>query len=83
MLMKRSVEDMERRIDELEQLVATLRHDVNGALTPALLMADQLRMSADPATQRAGERIGQAIVRVTNLLKSSRDLVPPRRRASP
>jgi signal transduction histidine kinase len=76
--MERALQDLHKRVDELEQLVATLRHDVNGALTPALLMADQLRTHADPAAQRAGERIGQAIVRVTKLLRDSRDIVPPR-----
>ena len=39
--MHRSIEDAERRIDELESLVSTLRHGVNGALTPALVMADR------------------------------------------
>jgi hypothetical protein len=66
------------RILQLEQLISNVRHDVNGALTPALLMADRLRGDDNPRVQRAGETIGQAIVKVTKLLKATRDIVPPK-----
>lgn len=71
------VEQLRHRVAELEKLISALRHDINGALTPALLMADYLRNNSDPAVRRAGERIGDSVVRATKLLKASRDVVPP------
>ena len=68
-----------QRVAELEQLVSKTRHDVNGALTPALMVADRLRASADPATAVAGEKIAAAILRATAILKATRAQVPSRR----
>jgi signal transduction histidine kinase len=65
------------RIAELEQLVRGLRHDINGALTPALMSADMLRSQQDQRIQRAGDRIEASIGRITRLLKSTRDVVAP------
>jgi hypothetical protein len=75
---ERTLDDAERRIAELELLVSTLRHGLNGALTPALLAADRLAKHADPQVCRASESISAAILRATKLLKSSRDVVAPR-----
>lgn len=75
----RSVPDADKRIGELEKLVSSVRHDVNGALTPALMVADRLRSSTDPQVRRAGEKIGESILRVTKILKATRDTVPPMR----
>lgn len=74
---------MKERVEELEQLVSTLRHDINGALTPALMVADRLRMDADPRIQRAGESIARSIMRVVDVLKTTREAVPPRQHAPP
>ena len=73
--MSRSIDEAQRRIVELEQLVSKLRHGVNGVLTPALLSADRLSGNADPQVRRAGEGIASAIIRVTILLKATRDVV--------
>lgn len=74
--MTRSIDDAEQRIETLERLVSSVRHDVNGALTPALMVADRLRSSADPEVQRAGEKIAQSVLRATKLLKDTRGTVP-------
>ncbi len=72
-----SHEEAQARIAELESLVANVRHDVAGALTPALMVADRLRSHADPAVQSAGEKIGAAVLRATKILKATREVVPP------
>jgi len=69
------------RIDELERLVAQMRHDVCGALSPAMLMADLLLTQPDPKVRVAAERIVTAIERTTALVRASRTLVPPRPQA--
>jgi signal transduction histidine kinase len=66
------------RIEHLERLVAQMRHDVCGALSPALLMADLLLNQPDPKVRLAAERIVQAIERTTTLVRASRATVPPR-----
>ena len=75
--MARSLEEAEARIAVLERLVASVRHDVNGALTPALMVADRLRSSPHKEVQVAAEKIGASILRVTSITKATRDLVPP------
>ena len=70
--------EAESRIDALETLVSRTRHDLNGALTPALMVADRLRGSDDQAMKIAGEKIAASILRATDILKATRDLVPPR-----
>ena len=67
----------EDRIAELEKLISGVRHDVSGALTPALMVADSLQSNADPKVQRAGTKIADSILRATKILKATRDAVPP------
>ena len=74
--------DPQARLAELERLIASVRHDVSGALTPALMVADGLQSHADPKVQRAGGKIADSILRATKLLKATRDVVPPVRRAA-
>lgn len=76
--MAQSVEQAQARIEELERILSRLRHDVRGALSPALLMADSLRNHADPHVQHAGEMIGRAIDRIASMLKSTYEAVPAR-----
>ena len=45
-----------------------LRHDIRGALSPALLTADRLLTHADPAVQRAGDVVVRAVERAAALL---------------
>lgn len=45
-----------------------LRHDIRGALSPALLTADRLLVHQDPAVQRAGDIVVRAVERASALL---------------
>ncbi len=45
-----------------------LRHDIRGALSPALLTADRLLTHAEPAVQRAGDIMVRAIEKAAALL---------------
>lgn len=72
------------RIDAIEQQIAGLRHDLRGALSPALIMSDRLVDSADPAIRRAGEAVVRSIEKAAALLaaskaasKTSADAAPP------
>jgi len=70
--------DAERaRIEELEDLVSHLRHDLRGAITPAALIADRLRQNADPAIQRAAATISASVQRILEKLDATYQLVPP------
>lgn len=53
---------------QVNAATATLRHDLRGALSPALLMADRLTTNPDPAVQRAGEVVVRSIDRATALI---------------
>ncbi len=53
---------------EVDAATATLRHDLRGALSPALLMADRLTTNPDPAVRRAGEVVVRSIDRATALV---------------
>lgn len=64
------------RIEQLESLVSRLRHDLRGAITPAALVADQLRNHSDPSMQRAGNRIDDMVRRVVEKLDDTYHLVP-------
>ncbi len=68
----------QERIDQLEQLVASLRHDMRGIVTPAALVAEGLRANADPAIQRSASRIAEVIERIVSRLNATHQLVPPR-----
>jgi len=50
------------------ELQRRLRHDIRGALSPALLTADRLLANRDPAVQRAGDIIVRAVEKVSALL---------------
>lgn len=66
------------RVEELEQLVSELRHDLRGAMSPAALIADRLRQNNDPAVQRSGKTIGIVVERVLAILDKTCQVVPPR-----
>jgi hypothetical protein len=53
-----------------------LRHDVRGALSPALLTADRLLASDDPATKHTGEIIVRAVERATAMMDATRTATP-------
>lgn len=66
------------RVEQLERLVAEMRHDLRGAVSPAALIADRLSHSSDPSVQRSGRTIQAVVDRVLAILEASAHVVPPR-----
>ena len=64
------------RVKQLENLVASLRHDIRGLLAPALLIADHLSLERDPTIQLSGARITNVIGRIVSTLDATYDAVP-------
>jgi hypothetical protein len=71
------VELSEDRVEQLEKLVSSLRHDVRGIVTPVALATYHLYKSSDPAIQRSAARIDEMVERLVLRLKSTYGLVPP------
>ncbi|MCP1242078.1 hypothetical protein GOB86_05925 [Acetobacter lambici] len=46
-----------------------LRHDIRGIISPAMLVAEQLLLSQDPATKKAATTINDSLDRLTARLK--------------
>ena len=66
------------RLEQLEKLVSSLRHDLRGQITPALLMASRLQANGDPAIQRSGTVIAGVVERILSTLNATYDVVPPK-----
>ena len=62
----------EERLRELTQQVATLRHDLRGILSPAMLVADRLLDNPDPGVKRAGEMVVRMVERMTARLAETK-----------
>jgi len=60
------------RLAELESAMSSLRHDLRGNLTTALLIADRLCMHLDPKVVRAGETLVQAMMQAEERLVATR-----------
>jgi hypothetical protein len=71
------------RIEQLEKLVAALRHDLRGVVTPAALIADRLRNSSDPSIQRSAARITDVVERILSRLNATYEIVPPHGETGP
>ena len=65
------------RIHAIEAGVASLRHDLRGALSPALILSDRLVSSTDPAIRKAGEAVVRSIEQASALIAASKSLEPP------
>ena len=65
------------RLVAVEAALAALRHDVRGALSPALMMSDRLLASPDPAIVRAGQAVVKSVERATLLLNATKEPTPP------
>ena len=65
------------RIDAMEAGVASLRHDLRGALSPALILSDRLVASTDPAIRKAGEAVVRSIEQASALIAASKVLETP------
>ena len=64
----RRVEQAEARLHDQEQVMARLRHDLRGILSPALLLADRLSMSDDPLARRTAEAMILTVERAEQAL---------------
>jgi hypothetical protein len=60
------------RLAALEAATSSLRHDVRGMLSPALLVADRLLAHPDPKIVRAGETVIKAVQRAIDRLTETR-----------
>lgn len=68
-----SVEAKLERLAALEAATSSLRHDIRGMLSPALLVADRLLAHADPLVVRAGDTIVKSVRRAEARLKETKE----------
>jgi P22 tail accessory factor len=66
----------EDRIEQLETLVTSLRHDVRGIVTPVALAAHHLHKRSDSVSQHSAAMIDKMIDRLVLRLNSTYELVP-------
>ena len=62
----------EAELVELRRQLSTLRHDLRGMLSPALLVSDRLLASEDASVRRAGDVMIRTVERVTERLAETR-----------
>lgn len=62
------------RLAVLEAATSSLRHDIRGMLSPALLVADRLLAHPDPLVVRAGETVVKAVRRAEARLKETKEV---------
>ena len=73
-----SVDALGDRLARIGAAASTLRHDLRGVLSPALMVADRLVNNPDPAIRRAGDAVVRSVDRATALLTASKASDPPR-----
>ncbi|MDT7949930.1 MAG: hypothetical protein RQ966_00340 [Acetobacteraceae bacterium] len=56
------------RLAQLEREMSSLRHELRGALSPALMVSDRLLKNDDPLVRRAGDAVVRSIERATALI---------------
>jgi hypothetical protein len=61
------------RLSEMQAQLSMLRHDLHGILSPALLTADRLTSSADPAIRKAGDIVVRTVERATARLAATKE----------
>ncbi len=71
--------DAQERVEELEQLISGIRHDVRGALASTRLVTDRMRIDPDPRMQKFAATIDRATQRILDRLDDTRRVVPSRR----
>ena len=62
-----------QRLTELEAQTASLRHDLRGILSPALMTGDRLAEHDDPKIRKAGDVIVRTVNRATDRLSATRE----------
>ena len=58
----------QQQVAELRAQASALRHDLRGILSPALLSADRLANSQDPASRKAADVVIRSVERATTRL---------------
>ena len=71
------------RLAALEAMTSSLRHDLRGQLSPAMLVSDRLLTHSDPKVVKAGETIVRSIARVSERLAATRAPSPEQAARSP
>lgn len=74
--LRRRLEEAEAVLGRMEAASSSLRHDLRGILSPALLMADRLLGSEDKVARRAAEIMVQTVERAEQRLKQARETPP-------
>ncbi len=64
--------DATARLAALEAKTSSLRHDLRGILSPALLTAERLLSHEDPAIRRAGEMMVKTVERASARLAETK-----------
>lgn len=59
------------KVAELAMSVSRLTHDLRGALSPALLMAERLERHNDPAVRQAAEVVAKAMDRAATMCREA------------
>ena len=57
------MQTLQKQVTDLEAAASTLRHDLRGVLSPALMVADRLVNNPDPAIRRAGDAVVRSVDR--------------------
>jgi hypothetical protein len=71
LVMMRQLRAARSRVAERTERVLKLAHDVRGAVTPALLMAERLEHSNDPDVRQAAALVASAMERTAELAKEA------------
>ena len=62
------------RLGAMAAAIVKTSHDLRGVLSPALLTAERLQMSADPSVKRGGDILVRAVERAADLMKRAVEL---------
>jgi signal transduction histidine kinase len=65
--------DIAARLQALEATTSSLRHDLRGILSPALLTAERLLTNTDPVIRRAGEMMVRTVERASERLAETKN----------
>jgi len=63
---------MAARLSDVEARAASMRHDLRGVLSPALMVTDRLLNNPEPTVQRAGQAVIRSIERATSIIQASK-----------
>jgi len=73
-LLRRDTASSPSGAQDVAKAMVDLSHDIRGALSPSLLMAEQLESNSDPGVRKAAGIISQAIDRASERAKAGSTL---------